>query len=511
MQYETLLAHQKGDEAAKLLDDKIAREQRLLDLQRQYTASQTVVGGDNPHAGDYNKFEEASNALKAVGLGVTKQEVESQQELVNILLMQATAEQRVAELKKLNKGNATTSANQAVGNDRDAQMRASLEDAQKQMEQERQLRQEASRTAIQETTRKEDATISLSHEGSVARLNAIRDAMAEEESLGLDGTEHYQELLKQRNELAQKLDDEARQQREKSALETAANEEKSAELTLSAEKQHQALLDSARRMSEALRISEAQKFATDEYNIKRKALLQEEADLDKSGKDYNNKLKQLQDQEKQLTQAHENELAAIREKAEIATNNKLAASYQQFTSTISSELSKTIMGHQTMAHMVESLGDQMIGSMIKNALQYAMSNKFRQESDAKAAASAGFKLGMEIGGPAGAVLAPVLAAVAFAGAMAFEGGGVVPGVGRGDIVPAMLEPGEGIVPGGVMDGLRNMARNGGFDQSGPRNHVTMHVSLHGSALDADGMDTVLEKHADKLQRHFENTLRKMNR
>ena len=35
--------------------------------------------------------------------------------------------------------------------------------------------------------------------------------------------------------------------------------------------------------------------------------------------------------------------------------------------------------------------------------------------------------------------------------------------------------------------------------------------MHASAIDADGMDEVLKKHSDKFQRHFENTLRKMNR
>jgi hypothetical protein len=61
-----------------------------------------------------------------------------------------------------------------------------------------------------------------------------------------------------------------------------------------------------------------------------------------------------------------------------------------------------------------------------------------------------------------------------------------------------------------MDGLRTMARSGGFEQ-GPRSHVTMHMHMHASALDADGMDKVLEKHSGKFQKHFESTLRKMNK
>lgn len=35
--------------------------------------------------------------------------------------------------------------------------------------------------------------------------------------------------------------------------------------------------------------------------------------------------------------------------------------------------------------------------------------------------------------------------------------------------------------------------------------------MHASALDADGMDKVLEKHSGKFQKHFESTLRKMNK
>ena len=86
---------------------------------------------------------------------------------------------------------------------------------------------------------------------------------------------------------------------------------------------------------------------------------------------------------------------------------------------------------------------------------------------------------------------------------------MVPGVGRGDVVPAMLAPGEGVVPGGVMDGLRNMSREGGFNQR-PQYNVQAHFAPTIHALDSDGVDEVLTKHQDKFQRHFEKTLRRMN-
>jgi hypothetical protein len=107
----------------------------------------------------------------------------------------------------------------------------------------------------------------------------------------------------------------------------------------------------------------------------------------------------------------------------------------------------------------------------------------------------------------GPALGAAAAAATFAGAMAFQEGGIVPGTGVGDIVPAMLEPGEGVIPKSLMESMKN--GNGGA----PSNHYTVNAPIHmnASALDADGVDEVFEKHASKIQKHFENTLRKMNR
>lgn len=111
----------------------------------------------------------------------------------------------------------------------------------------------------------------------------------------------------------------------------------------------------------------------------------------------------------------------------------------------------------------------------------------------------------------GPELGAISAAVVFAGAMAFEGGtDRVPGVARGDVVPAMLTPGEGVVPGGVMDNLRTMSRNGGFDN---RPTVTLHYrpTFHVQTIDGDGVRGMLEEHSKEFSRHFEGELRKMNR
>lgn len=86
----------------------------------------------------------------------------------------------------------------------------------------------------------------------------------------------------------------------------------------------------------------------------------------------------------------------------------------------------------------------------------------------------------------------------------------MPGSGRGDIVPALLSPGEGVVPGGVMDGLRGVARNGGFD-GGSQIHIHARYAPTIHAIDQDGVDKMLTKHGDTFQKHFERALRRTNR
>lgn len=128
--------------------------------------------------------------------------------------------------------------------------------------------------------------------------------------------------------------------------------------------------------------------------------------------------------------------------------------------------------------------------------------------DARKAATSAYATGEKIGGPAGGVLGPVFAAAAFAGVMAFESGGIVPGIGRGDVVPAMLTPGEGVIPGGVMDNLDKMAKSGGF--GGGNHHAHVNPTYNLQAPDVSGMEKILDKHSGTLTKHVENTLRKLN-
>jgi hypothetical protein len=92
--------------------------------------------------------------------------------------------------------------------------------------------------------------------------------------------------------------------------------------------------------------------------------------------------------------------------------------------------------------------------------------------------------------------------------MAFERGGLVPGVGVGDTVPAVLTPGEAVIPKQMTERLTKAADSG---DSRPHIHVAVHHSPTIQALDSQGMDRVLKKHADALSKHFHNEVRKLNR
>ena len=353
--------------------------------------------------------------------------------------------------------------------------------------------------------------IEATQKGSAARLAALDAAIKEEQSKNMQDLSSYRQLLNQRVETVREMAEEEAKLKAEAGQEAAQSEQKMGEIALAAEKQHQKMLDSSHRITDQQRLAEETAASNAEYAIKLKAFQREELALDKSGKDYANKLKALQDKEKQLTQQHENDLTAIKEKAEIERNQRILSAEDRFNDEVSRGMSQVIMGHQTFAKMVTSLGDQVVSGMIQNAIKSMMTDDMTKEKDAAAAARKAFNIGMGMG-PAGIVLGPVFGAAAFAAVMAFESGGIVPGVGRGDTVPAMLTPGEGVVPKGVMEGLSNMAKFGGMGGQGQQIHVHgVHFAPTVHALDSEGVDRVLDKHSDKFQRHFESTLRKLNR
>ena len=354
--------------------------------------------------------------------------------------------------------------------------------------------------------------IGATQQGSSARLAAIDAAIREEQARNLQNTAYYRELLTQRTEVERQAAAEDAKIQAELGKEAAAQTQAMGQLALAAQQEADALQDSAHRASIQRRIVEEVNAASEEFELKQSALQAEIAALDKGGKDYEVKLQALLNKREQMTREHENRLTQIQDSAEKERNARILGAENQFQDSIAGGLTRVLMAHETFGKMMSSIGDQIASGMIQNAIKSIMANDMTKESDAAAAARKAFLAGMHFPFPLNVVMGPALGAMAFASVMAFNSGtDSVPGVGRGDVTPAMLTPGEGVVPGGVMDGLSRMARAGDLGDSGKHFHAHVSPVYHLQALDADGMDKVLAKHSDAIGKHVTNTLRKMNR
>ena len=274
-------------------------------------------------------------------------------------------------------------------------------------------------------------------QGSAARLAALDADIREEQSKQLEDTAFYRDLLQQRVDTARAMAEEAAKQAQESGDEAASHDAAMATLGVAAEKQRNALINSARKSTDEQIAAQDKAIADEEYQIKRTALAREIAALDKSGQEYNNKLKALQDKEKQLTQAHENEITQIGEKAQQDRNKRMLAAQQNFDDSIARGLTQVLMGHESFAKMMNQLGNQVVSGMMENAIKSMLADDMTKEKDAAKAARKAYGIGVSIGGPAGMILGPVFGATAYAAQMAFAQGGIVPGVGGVDSVPSM--------------------------------------------------------------------------
>ena len=161
--------------------------------------------------------------------------------------------------------------------------------------------------------------------------------------------------------------------------------------------------------------------------------------------------------------------------------------------------------------MVISLGDQAAQGLIENALKSILADDMTKEHDAAAAARKAYLAGMHFPWPANLVLAPALAAGAFASVMAFEAGGIVPGVENGDVVPARLTPGEAVIPKELTEQLTHAARFGDNSKQSGGTQVHVHYAPQIHAIDGPSVRRMLDDHQDDFHNHFENHVRKMNR
>ncbi|MGB6772817.1 MAG: hypothetical protein WBE45_00440, partial [Terriglobales bacterium] len=191
-------------------------------------------------------------------------------------------------------------------------------------------------------------------------------------------------------------------------------------------------------------------------------------------------------------------------------NGELQKSIEQVGDGSSKAFSKALFEGKGFGSSMIAMGKQMSESMISSLIEWGIQDlitktgmKFAasQLAGANAVASmaaAPFPLNLS---------APGFGAAAMGSAMAFAEGGIVPGVEKGDTVPAMLTPGEGVIPKKTMENLNHAAKS---EPSQPAQHFHINPTYHLHALDHEGMGDLLERHSDTLTEHVHKSLRRQN-
>jgi hypothetical protein len=170
---------------------------------------------------------------------------------------------------------------------------------------------------------------------------------------------------------------------------------------------------------------------------------------------------------------------------------------------IAEDAARSIVQGKNMAQAFRQTGAQMLQQELAHMMEIGTVEGAERLSHARTAAAAAWAWA---GNP---ILGAIVAPATFAAVMAFEDGGIVPGVGRGDIVPAMLEPGEGVLSNKVMDGLKNIAAGNG-SAGGKEVHIHNHFSPQIHAVDSEGVDRMLREHGNTFVRHYVAHARRMN-
>jgi hypothetical protein len=344
----------------------------------------------------------------------------------------------------------------------------------------------------------------------MARLAAIDSALKEEQARGLQDTGFYKSLLADRVNLQMQMQDEQGKLASAAGKEAAENSFRMGELQIAAEREAGQTRLAQVLMSGNDRLALERQLAEKEFSLQQDEFAKERAALNSADADFGLKQQQLDDKEEQAERQHQNRMQQIRDQAASQEYSRLSQDQQRLASVYTQGFSKVIMGKESFGKMMQQVDSQIASSMMEHAMMSIIAMDMTKEREAASAARKAFNSGMSLGPPQNFFIAPAWAAAAFASVMAFESGGIVPGVGRGDIVPAMLEPGEGVLSNKQMDTLREAA-NGDAPTGGQQVHIHHHATYTVQSLDSDGVRDVLNKHGEQFAEHAANHLRKMNK
>jgi hypothetical protein len=501
--YDMLLEKGQDKEASDLLAGTRKSAQFILSMMQQATSGVAAPGVEHTPG---HEQAEAVAALRKANVGSTHDEIAAQQILVEQLNTQVGIESRIAALKSAESSNARKSTQNQMSAESDKALRQNAEEERKELEFAEREREKSYKEALAMLEENEREKIAATEKGSTARLAAIEAAIQVGNNWGLQEVSFFRSLGAQKTAVIREMTDEQNKLTAEAGKEQAEHTLKMSELTIAAERQSLQLRISLHKMSFAQILAEEVKLSQDDYEAKMAAYAKEITALDVHGADYLNKLQAIMNKEDELVRKHEAELAQLRDSAAQKSAQTVTDAYNKIGEAAASAAAKSIMSGQNMASALEGVAEQMLETALKNLLMMETTQGKERLGCARTAAAKAYASAVN------PVLGAIEAAIAFTSVMALEQGtDRVPGSGRGDVVPAMLTPGEGVVPGGVMDGLSKVARSGGFDGGGHTYHVHVRPTYNVQTIDGNGMQDALNKHTDVLQRHFENAVRKMNR
>jgi chromosome segregation ATPase len=292
------------------------------------------------------------------------------------------------------------------------------------------------------------------------------------------------------------------------AKEAADHSLRMAQVQIAAEREANAALLAQGKITAQEKIQADKDAEQQEYAAERNALNAELSALDQHDAAYLNKQKALYNKLEEAQMKHNQAIKKLDDQAYQQQTGALQTWINQTESRYNGEFAKVIMGKQSFARAMQTMDTQIAEQSLQSAMKAAESlftvQGRKRFNDARTAAADAFA---SAGNP---IIGSVMAAATFAEVMQLNKGGIVPGVELGDTVPAMLTPGEAVIPRELTEHLTNAARHGG-GESGTTVNVAHHFSPQIHAIDGASVRGMLNKHSNEFEKHFHNTVRKMNR
>jgi hypothetical protein len=463
-QYELLLATKKPGDANKLLNDEIAAEQHILDLQKdaQDYYNATKAG----KAGDLAKYTTAITELNTQGLGFSAKEVESQKDLLDILNAQLRVRAEVNTTAGVEKGNVGAEESKRQTEEHRKMIEAIVADDKRLAdEQTKVLEGEAKeneafyRNVESQLKKSEEEKTKIIRESFIDKANAEREAADGDLKIAIEGAKEEEKL----------------------ALQHAKS--------LFAIHQIGAwdLRDAEIKASQEATTAELQAVDIDIKN------------LNKGDERYLTELQKFENKKKQIVAKGAADVTAINKIADDAAVTEIRNAQTKMEESISSNIAKSIVANKSLAQSFRQMGEQMAETMLANLIMAELFHQKHKLIDAKGAYTGVLHTDVESGMPH--ILAEVDAISAFAGVMAMEQGGKIPG--DSGAVPIIGHAGEYVIDRSLTQKLES-------NTSQSQNH-TFNFAPVVHAIDTEGVDNMLKKHAVVFQRHVASTMRRMHR